>query len=52
MLHPSTFKREAEGWSRGQITGVVLRLVERSMEHQHAAPRGVEISERIPWPSE
>jgi hypothetical protein len=28
MLHPSTFKREGEGWTRRQITEVVLRLVE------------------------
>ena len=28
MVHPSAFKREAEGWTRAQITEVVLRLLE------------------------
>jgi hypothetical protein len=28
MLHPSAFKRDAEGWTRAQITEVALRLVE------------------------
>ena len=28
MLHPSTFKREGEAWTRDQITEVVLRLLE------------------------
>jgi hypothetical protein len=28
MLHPSTFKRTGEGWTRAQITEVALRLVE------------------------
>ena len=28
MLHPSAFKREAEGWTRTQITEVAFRLVE------------------------
>lgn len=27
MLHPSAFKREAEGWTRAQITEVALRLL-------------------------
>ncbi len=27
MLHPSAFKRDAEGWTRAQITEVALRLV-------------------------
>ena len=28
MVHPSTFKRAGEGWTRAQITEVALRLVE------------------------
>ena len=28
MLHPSAFRRNADGWSRAQITEVALRLVE------------------------